>query len=91
MNFLANFVAQLTDTFNRRLSSPYNGMPDGVIGPLLLGQASAALGSPGVPPSALMNLYALQPGHAFNLGDFVTGTNPPKAQVARTQDLVSLS
>jgi hypothetical protein len=57
----------------------------------MLVQASAALGSPGVLPSALMSLYALNPGHAFNLADFVTGTNPPKAQVALTETLVSLS
>jgi hypothetical protein len=90
MNLLANFVAQLTNTFNTRISSVYLGIPDDVIGPLLLVEASAALGSPGVPPSALMSLYALDPGHAFNLGDFVTGTNPPEAQVVLTQTLVSL-
>ena len=91
MNLLANFVAQLTDTFNRKVSSVYNGIPDEVVGPLLLVEASAALGSPGVPPSALMSLYALDLGHQFNLGDFVTGTNPPQAQVALTQTLVNLS
>jgi hypothetical protein len=38
-----------------------------------------------------MALYALNPGHTFNLGDFVTGINPPKAEIALTQTLVSLS
>jgi hypothetical protein len=91
INLLASFVAQLTDTFNQKVSSVYNGMPDRVVGPMLLVAASAALGSPGVPPAALMALYALKPGHAFNLGDFVSGTNPPKGDVALTQTLVSLS
>ena len=91
MNLLANFVSQLTDTFNRKVSSVYTDISDAVVGPLLLVEASAALGSAGVPPSALMTVYALDPGHAFSLGDFVTGANPPKAQVALTQTLVSLS
>jgi hypothetical protein len=88
---LANFAAQLTDTFNQKVNSVYGGMSDRVVGPMLLVEASAALGSPGVPPSALMALYALKPGHTFKLGDFVTGTNPPKTEVALTQTLVSLS
>lgn len=91
INLLADFVAQLTDTFNQKVSSVYDGMPDRVVGPMLLVEASAALGSPGVPPAALMALYALKPGHAFNLGDFVSGTNPPKGDVALTQTLVSLA
>jgi hypothetical protein len=91
MKLLANFVAQLTDTFNRKISSAYIGIPDRVIGPMLLVEASAAVGSAGVPPAALMALYALNPGHTFNLGDFVTGAKPPKSDVALTQTLVSLS
>ena len=87
---LANFAATLTDTFNQKVSSIYGGMSDRVVGPMLLVEASRALGSAGVTPAALLNLYALNPGHTFNLGTFVTGSNPGKADVALTQTLVSL-
>ncbi|HEY3743507.1 MAG TPA: hypothetical protein VGL53_26865, partial [Bryobacteraceae bacterium] len=87
---LANFASQLTDTFNSRVSSVYGGMSDRVVGPMLLVEASRALGSAGVMPAALMNVYALNPGHTFNLGTFVTGSNPATTDVALTQTLVSL-
>jgi hypothetical protein len=58
---------------------------------MLLMEASAALGSTGAKPSARLLLYALNPGHPFQLGDFVTGANPSRADVALTQTLVSLT
>jgi hypothetical protein len=91
MDLLASFVADVTNTFNQKLSTPYTGISDQVVGPMLLVEASTSLGSPGVLPSALMRLYAMNPGHTFTLGDFVKGTNPPEAQVALTQTLVSLN
>ena len=90
MKTLANFAADLTDTFNRRVSSVYAGMPGRVVGSMLLVQASEALGSPGTKPAALMTLYALKPGHAFNLGTFIDGKTPPQTEIALTQTLVSL-
>ncbi len=91
MSLLTNAVAQLTNTFNSKISSIYSSVPDDVIGPLLLVEASAALGSAGALPDALLTLYALNQGHTFNLGDFVTGTNPSKDQVAQAQTLVGLN
>lgn len=53
--------------------------------------ASAALGSTIAPPSAILSVYALRQGHAFELGSFIDGKMPPKADVANTQTLVSLA
>jgi len=87
---LASFAAELTDTFNHRVASLYAGISGRIVGPLLLVQSSAALGSAGATPKAMLNLYALNPGHAFKLETFVDGKNPPKSDVALTQTLVSL-
>jgi hypothetical protein len=87
---LASFAAALTDTFNNRVSSNYTGMSSRVVGPMLLVESSNALGSTGAKPSALLNLYALKPGHTFDLGTFVGGAMPPQAEAALTQTLVSL-
>jgi hypothetical protein len=62
-----------------------------VVGPMLLVEASAALGSAGVPPAAMLTLYALNQGHSFDLGTFIDGKLPPKTEVALTQTLVSLT
>jgi hypothetical protein len=87
---LANFAADLTDTFNNRVSSVYSGMSGRVVGPMLLVEASNALGSAGAKPSGMLTLYALNPGHTFDLGTFIDGKMPPQAEVALTQTLVSL-
>jgi hypothetical protein len=42
---LAKFAADLTDTFNQRVSSVYSGMSGRVVGPMLLVESSSALGS----------------------------------------------
>ena len=91
VRLLAQFIAQLTDTFNDKINGVYNGLSDRVIGPMLLMEASAALGSTGAKPSARLLLYALNPGHTFHLGDFASGANPSRADVALTQTLVSLT
>jgi hypothetical protein len=87
---LAKFAADITDTFNQRVSSVYSGMSGRVVGPMLLVESSNTLGSLGAPPSALLALYALNPGHAFNLGTFIDGKEPPQTEVALMQTLVSL-
>ncbi|HEY3707476.1 MAG TPA: hypothetical protein VGL22_20610 [Terracidiphilus sp.] len=91
MRLLADFAAQLTDTFNENVSSTYTGISDRIIGPMLLVQASAALGSDGILPSAMFILYALNPTRTFDLSTFITGSNPAKADVALMQSLVSLT
>lgn len=88
---LARFAAELTETFDRKVSSVYSGMSGQVVGPMLLAQASAAVGAAGVRPSAMLTLYALNPAHSFDLNTFISGSNPPKEDVALTQTLVSLS
>jgi len=87
---LANFAANLTDTFNQRVSSLYSGVSGRVVGPLLLVEASNSIGSNGQAPAAMLALYALNPGHTFNLGTFIDGKVPPQTEVALTQTLVSL-
>jgi hypothetical protein len=87
---LANFAADVTDTFNQRVSSVYSGMSGRVVGPMLLVESSAVLGSVGVKPAAMLTLYALNPGHTFSLGTFIDGKIPPQTEVALTQTLVSL-
>jgi hypothetical protein len=87
---LAKFAADLTDTFNRRVTTVYTGMSGRVVGPMLLVESSRALGSPGTKPGAMLALYTLSPGHTFKLGDFIGGIMPPQSQVALAQTLVSL-
>jgi hypothetical protein len=87
---LAKFAAALTDTFNQRVSAIYSGMSGRVVGPMLLVESSRALGSIGAKPDAMLTLYALNPGRAFDLGTFIDGKTPPQREVALTQTLVSL-
>ena len=87
---LASFASSLTDTFNQRVSSIYSGISGRVVGPLLLVEASNSIGSHGQVPAAMLTLYALKPGHTFNLGTFVDGKVPAQTEVALSQTLVSL-
>ena len=87
---LAKFAAALTDTFNQHVSTVYSGMSGRVVGPMLLVASSGALGSIGAKPAAMLTLYALNPGHTFDLGTFIDGKMPPQREVALTQTLVSL-
>ena len=88
---LAQFAADLTDTFNHRVKSVYSKMSGRVVGPMLLVEATKALGGPGVTPDAMFTLQALNPGHKFDLGTFIDGKLPDKSDVALTQTLVSLT
>jgi hypothetical protein len=89
---LSQFAADLTETFNKKINSIYSGISDRVIGPMLLLQTTAGLGgSAATAPSAQLSLYALNPGHTADLTAFVTGINPPQAEVALAQILVSIN
>ena len=90
IKMLASFASNLTETFNKRVNSVYSGVSGRVVGPMLFVEASAAIGSVGTKPSALMNIYALNSGHTFDLGSFITGSMPDRSQVALTQTLVGL-
>ena len=51
---LAQYAADITETFNERVSSIYSGVSGRVVGPMLLAEASAAIGSPGIQPAAML-------------------------------------
>ena len=87
---LAEFAGSLTQTFNDRVDSIYSGMSGRAVGPMLLVESSAALGSVTAKPNAMLTLYALNPRHPFDLGTFIDGKTPSQADVALTQTLVSL-
>lgn len=87
---LASFAAHLTETFNDHVSSVYTGISGRVVGPMLLAESSRALGSPSAQAAAMLTLYALNPGHTFDLGTFIDGKLPAQKEVALTQTLVSL-
>jgi hypothetical protein len=87
---LAGFAATITDTFNHRVGSVYSGISGRVVGPMLLVESSKAVGSLATRPEAMLTLYALKPGHTFNLGSFIDGQVPPQTDVALAQTLVSL-
>jgi hypothetical protein len=88
---LSEFAATLTNTFNNGVTSVYAGNSSRVLGPMLLVEASNALGSGTGIPDALLKLYALTPGHTFTMGTFVDGTMPPQAEVALSQALVKIN
>jgi hypothetical protein len=87
---LAKFAGALTKTFNDEVQTIYSGVSGRTIGPMLLVESSAALGSLGATPHAMLTLLNLKPGHAFDLGSYVDGKNPPQSDVALVQTLVSL-
>lgn len=89
----ADFGADLTDAFNKKLSSVYGGDALRTLSSMILVEASRAiapdLGSQA--PRAMLNIMTLQNGHQFQLSDFVAGLMPPRDQVAIAQTLVNLS
>lgn len=88
----ANFGADLTDTFNHRLSSVYGNDALRTLSSMVLVEASRAIdpSSSLQAPAAMLNIFTLQNGHPFDLNDFVAGIMPPKDQVAVAQTLVNL-
>jgi len=93
INRFADFGADLTNTFNSKLSSVYGGDALRALSSAVLLEASRAIepGSSTQPPQAMLSLLTLVNGHTFNLGDFVAGEMPPKDQIAVGQTLVNLS
>ena len=90
MRTLAEFAASLTATFNSNANSLYSGVSGRVLGPMLFLEASGALGAAGVSSSAMLSIYGLKQGHGFDLGTFVGGALPGRADVAVTQTVVSV-
>jgi hypothetical protein len=89
----ADFGAHLTDTFNHKLSSIYGNDALRTLSSMVLIEASRAI-DPTLsarPPKAMLNIFTLTNGHAFDLNDFIAGSAPPRDQVAVAQTLVSLT
>jgi hypothetical protein len=87
---LAEFGAEITDTFNNKLSV-YGKETLRPLSSMLFVGASAAL-NPGVlsTPKAMLNLYVLKSQHGFNLTQFLAGELPEQSDVAVAQTLTNL-
>ena len=59
------------------------------LGPLVLAEASAALGDTGATPTAMMRMYFFKDPHAFRLDRFMTNELPPSADVRLVQTLAT--
>ncbi len=93
INRFADFGADLTDTFNHKLSGVYGDDALRTLSSMVLLEASRAI-DPDLntqPPQAMLNILTFQNGHAFDLNDFIAGAMPPKNQIAVAQTLVNLS
>jgi hypothetical protein len=86
---LCSFAADLTDTFNDQLSSDYLGISGRAVGPMLLVECSAALGSTADDLLAMLALCVLRRGHTFDLKTFLEGRTPASGEIALTQTLAS--
>jgi hypothetical protein len=93
INRFADFGSDLADTFNHKLSSAYGDEVLRTLSSMVLIEASRAI-DPNLSaqgPQAMLSILTFQNGHAFDLNDFITGSTPPKDQIAVGQTLVSLS
>jgi hypothetical protein len=89
----ADFGADLTDTFNHKLSSVYGSDALRTLSSMVLIEASRAI-DPDLStqqPQAMLNILTFQNSHKFDLNDFIAGAMPPKEQIVVAQTLVSLS
>jgi hypothetical protein len=86
---LAEFAATLTRTFNDRLTNLYGVNALRTLGPLVLAEASAALGDTGATPTAMMRMYFFKDPHAFRLDRFMKNELPPSADVRLVQTLAT--
>src|SRR5712692_1173774 len=93
INRFADCGADLTDTFNHKLSGVYGDDALRTLSSMVLLEASRAI-DPDLntqPPQAMLNILTFQNGHAFDLNDFIAGAMPSKNQIAVAQTLVNLS
>lgn len=88
---LAEFAADLTETFHSRLASIYGSDSLRTLGPMILAEASAALSPSGAKPQALLQANVLAKNSTFDLNSFLTGAVPSRDQVAVAQLVTSLS
>lgn len=88
---LADFGADLTDTFNKRLTPLYGGDSARVLGSMLFLEATRAL-NPDLAhtlPTALFAVSVLKPASGFDVGSFAAGAAPTPAEIALSDRLLS--
>jgi len=89
---LASFGADLSETFNTKLSKYSSAETVRILNSMLLVEASRALDSTvlSTNPAAMFSLIVLANGHSFQLSDYLSGKIPPRAEVAVAQTLTNL-
>ena len=90
IKLLSKFGADLSTTFDNRLSVYSTAEAVRTLNSMLLTEASNALSGQVATPTAMMNLIVLTANHTFKLTDYLGGSLPPKDQVAVAQTLTNL-
>lgn len=88
---LARFGEKISDAFNENITSIYKGSALRPLGTLLM-LAVADVLDPGITakPSALLDLYILDPGTTFKVESFLTGAKPEGDQIAVHQSILNV-
>jgi len=87
----ADFGAKFTQAFHDQLSSIYGSDSLRALSSMLLIEASRAI-APELSLAdsrAMLSILTLTNSHSFDLADFVSGSLPPREQVALAQTLVN--
>jgi hypothetical protein len=88
---LAAAGATLTSTFNANVSSIYGGDSLRSLSSLLLLEATKVLATESIgAPKSLLSLIVLNENSTFETDDFLSGTIPPKTEIALSQSLVTV-
>ena len=89
----ARYGADLTDTFNRKLSEAYGNESLRTLNSMLLVEAARAIGDDlgTAPPTAMLTILVLSGGHKFQLADYLKGDLPPREEIALAQTLTNLA
>lgn len=90
---LAEFGAKITDAFNENINSIYRGSTLRPLGTLLLIGVAELLDptvSGRIQPSAMLDLYVLNPTSQFSSENFLKGIRPESGEVAIHQPIVSI-
>ena len=90
---LAEYGAKVTNAFNSKIGSLFKGDELRPLGSLVFMEAGAALDATlrAVRPSALLELTILKEQPVFDLRSFVSGEDPPAAEIVNVQKFVSLT
>jgi hypothetical protein len=89
---LAEFGEKLTDTFNNKIDSVYQGEALRPLGTMAFLEAARALNpAAGEGASAMLDLIVLKQASQFPPGDFLRSKQPAAQEVARHERLISLA